>query len=182
MNLSNWTLDAIRSSDFDGITMKWLEERRSEWVGLLGLRLRYFLNGASFVLICDEEREWFEKYFLLNINKTNLARPFLPFISLHSLYPRINEINIKDELALLQDMLSISFPNGYMYFYVGKGSSKLSLIAKSSNNSYMWLFDEQAQNSFYLNSQDNFLDIKLLSLFKLFDKSLSEILLGRVSL
>jgi len=46
----------------------------------------------------------------------------------------------------------------------------------------MWLFDEQAQNSFYLNSQDNFLDIKLLSLFKLFDKSLSEILLGRVSL
>ena len=167
MNLSNWTLDAIRSSDFDGITMKWLEERRSEWVGLLGLRLRYFLNGASFVLI---------------INKANLARPFLPFISLHSLYPRINEINIKDELALLQDMLSISFPNGYMYFYVGKGSSKLSLIAKSSNNSYMWLFDEQAQNSFYLNSQDNFLDIKLLSLFKLFDKSLNEILLGRVSL
>lgn len=76
MNLSNWTLDAIRSSDFDGITMKWLEERRSEWVGLLGLRLRYFLNGASFVLICDEEREWFEKYFLLNINKLTLRARF----------------------------------------------------------------------------------------------------------
>lgn len=182
MDLSNWTLDAIRSSDFDGIAMNWLEERRSEWVGLLALRLRYFLSGASFVLICDEEREWFERYFLCNINKPNLARPFLPFISLRSLYPRVNEINIKDDLPLLQDLLNITLPNGYIYFYVGKGSSKLSLLAKNSDNSYMWLFDEQAQNSFYLNSQDGLLDIKLLSLFKLFDKSLSEILLGRVNI
>ena len=85
-------------------------------------------------------------------------------------------------MPLLQDLLNIALPNGYIYFYVGKGSSKLSLLAKNSDNSYMWLFDEQAQNSFYLNSQDGLLDIKLLSLFKLFDKSLSEILLGRVNI
>lgn len=182
MDLSRWTLDALRGADFDGIIMNWLEEARLEWTSLLAPKLAYFMSGASFVLICDEEYEWFERYFLNNINGANKARPYLPFVSLKALYPHINEINSKEEMQLLEDMLSISFSNGFMYFYIGKGSNKLSLIAKSRENSYMWLFGEQAQNSFTLNANDALLDVKLLSLFKLFDKTLSELLLGKISL
>ena len=46
----------------------------------------------------------------------------------------------------------------------------------------MWLFDEQAQNSFYLSSSDEMLDIKLLSLYKLFDKSVDVVLFAKVAL
>ncbi len=52
--------------------------------------------------------------------------PILPFVSLKSLYPSFNEINSKEEISLLEDMVSIAFPNGIIYFYVGKVSSKLS--------------------------------------------------------
>ncbi len=46
----------------------------------------------------------------------------------------------------------------------------------------MWLFDEQAQNSFTLSSSDENLDIKLLNLYKLFDKSIDAVLFAKVML
>ena len=82
----------------------------------------------------------------------------------------------------LLDMLSLAFPNGYVFFYIGKSAEKSSQIAKGKDDSYMWLFDEQAQNSFYLSSSDEMLDIKLLSLYKLFDKSVDVALFAKVAL
>ena len=181
MDLIRWTLDAIRGKDFDGIIMNWLEEQRIEWASLLAPKLSYFMSGASFVLICDEEYAWFENYFLNNINNPSKARPYLPFVPLKAIYPKAEQIaNSKQDMQLLEDMLNISFANGFMYFYIGRGSSKLSWIAKSRENSYMWLFGEQAQNAFYLNANDPLLDIKLLSLYRLFDKTLSDVLLGKI--
>ncbi|AII14994.1 DnaA-binding chromosome replication initiation factor [Campylobacter iguaniorum] len=177
--LIKWTLDAIRD---EGSLMSWMEERRVEWVPLLTSRIKYLLDGVTFIVICDEEREWFESYFLRNINRKDNARPILPFVSLKSLYPSLGEINSKEEISLLEDMLSIAFPNGFVYFYVGKSSSKISAIAKGKDDSYMWLFDEQAQNSFYLSSNDDMLDIKLLSLFRLFNKSIDAVLFGKVKI
>ena len=88
----------------------------------------------------------------------------------------------KEEISLLDDMLSISFPNGFVYFYIGKSSSKLCAIAKNRASSYMWLFDEQAENSFYLSSTDENLDFKLLSMFRLFDRTIDAVLFGQVEL
>ncbi len=179
MDLIKWSLDAIRSSSKE---LSWMEERRLEWAPLLASRLRYLIDGAPFIVICDEDRDWFESYLLRSINRKGSHRPILPFISLKSLYPRLNDINSKEEISLLDDMLSISFPNGFVYFYIGKSSSKLCAIAKNRTSSYMWLFDEQAENSFYLSSTDENLDFKLLSMFRLFDRTIDAVLFGQVEL
>ncbi|WP_169974888.1 MULTISPECIES: HobA family DNA replication regulator [unclassified Campylobacter] len=174
-----WTLEAIRD---EGSLMSWMEERRTEWTPLLASKLKFLLEGRAFILITDSERFWFEKYFLKNINKPTNSRPVLPFFSLRALYPSFDSISSKEEISLLQDMLSLAFPNGYVFFYVGKSNDKSAQIAKGKDDSYMWLFDEQAQNSFYLSSSDELLDIKLLSLYKLFDKSIDAALFAKVML
>lgn len=174
-----WTLEAIRS---EGLSMSWMEERRVEWALLLAPRLKYLINGRTFIVVTDNDRIWFETYLLRKINSIHSARPLLPFVSLRSLYPSINEIDSKEQIVLLNDMLSIAFPNGYVYFYIGKSADKIAQIPKLNDDSYMWLFDEQVQNSFYLSSSDESLDIKLITLFKLFNSSIDATLFAEVSL
>lgn len=174
-----WTLDAIRT---EGLSMSWMEAKRVEWTLLLAPRLRHLLNGGTFVIITDDERAWFETYILSNINSSQNARPILPFVSLRSFYPALDSINSKDEMMLLDDMLSLAFGNGYVYFYIGKSNDKRSQIAKLNDDSYLWLFDEQVQNSFFLSSKDENLDTKLISLFKLFNKSIDAALMAQISL
>lgn len=174
----SWSLAAIRD---EGVGMSWMEQRLSEWAPLLATRLAYLLQGRAFIIITDREREWFEKYFLTHINPLPTTRPMLPFFSLRALYPRFDEISAKEQADLLEDMLSITFSNGFVYFYIGKSSDARAALAKSSDMSYMWLFDEQSQNGFYLNSSDERLDSKLVSLFKLFSKSVDAVLLAKAS-
>ena len=174
-----WTLNFIRN---EGFSMKWLEERRVEWAPLLASRLRYFLDGYSFVFMCDKEREWFEKYFLQNINKKNKQRPIVPYFSLRALYPNLDSIKSVEDITLLEDMLDITFPNGYVYFYVGKTNSAQAQIAKNSEFGYLWVLDDNIPNSFYLNSKDESLDIKLLSLFKIFDASIDAVLSSKAQI
>ena len=162
--------------------MSWMEERRAEWTPLLASKLKFLLDGRTFILITDSDRDWFESYFLKKINIQTNARPILPFVSLKALYPSFENITSKEDITLILDMLSLAFPNGYVFFYIGKNTDKNLQIAKSKDDSYMWLFDEQAQNSFYLNSSDKLLDIKLLSLFKLFDKSVDVVLFSKVAI
>ncbi|EAJ5118586.1 HobA family DNA replication regulator [Campylobacter upsaliensis] len=173
----SWSLENIRSG---GASMAWMESRRLEWSPLVASRLKYLLEGRAFILICDEARSWYETYFFQHIN-ANRARPLLPFFSLKSfLFER--KIQNNEDIILLNDMLEIAFPNGFVYFYIGTARDKRSLIARSKNDSLLWLFDEQLQNSFYLDSNDKDLDFKLISLYKLFDKSLDAILFSKVSL
>lgn len=176
---SKWTLEAIRS---EGIAMSWLEEHRAEWCLLLAPMLKALLNGRTFVLLTDDDRSWFELYMLKNLNAVGLSRPLLPFVSLKSLYPRLDELDSKESIMLLEDMLSITFPNGYVYFYIGKSADRRAQIPKLSDNSYMWLFDEQVQNSFFLSSIDKNLDTKLITLFKLFNKSVSAALFAQIEI
>ena len=116
------------------------------------------------------------------MNHSKSIRPFLPFFSLRSLYPSLDEIETNEQKQLLKDMLSLAFPNGYLFFYIGKSLDRYANLAKSDEDSYMWLFDEQAQNSFTLSSSDENLDIKLLNLYKLFDKSIDAVLFAKVML
>ncbi|WP_169777074.1 HobA family DNA replication regulator [Campylobacter mucosalis] len=172
-----WSNDTIIKEGLNAT----MQEFRVEWIALLSSRLKYLLEGRVFIVITDEERSWFESYILKRINRS-VARPLLPFVSLKALYQHIDEINSSEQISLLEDMLSLTFPNGYVFFYIGKNIDKRANIAKNSEDSYMWLFDEQTHNSISLNSNDENLDIKLMQLFKLFDKSIDAVLLNQASL
>lgn len=176
MDYLRFLLETIREG---GVFMSWLEARRLEFAPLMAAKFRLMLEGKSFVLMCDESRAWYERYFLQSIN-AKAYRPFVPIFSLDNFYP--HKIKNNDDIVLLNDLLETAFPNGFVYFYVGEKRDKRFEIARSRDESLLWLFDEQLQNSFLLDSKDTNLDEKLITLYKLFDKSLDAILFSRVSL
>lgn len=70
----SFTLENIRNG---GAFMAWLESRRLEWAPLMAARLKYLLEGRTFVLMCDEQRSWYEEYFKLNNIKSHSSHaPF----------------------------------------------------------------------------------------------------------
>ncbi len=173
----DWSLDTIRK-----MNLSWMEERRLEWVPLVSSAFRALMEGKTFVFLSDLDRIWFEAYVLSSINHKTNKRPYLPFVSLNSFFPDINSIKNNEDIELLEDMLSIAFPQGYIFFYVGTSNDIKSQIAQRKDDSFMWIFDEKIQNSFHLNSNDKYLDIKLIQLFMLFDKSIDAVLHSEVCL
>ncbi len=174
---SSWTLEKIRK---DGSSFSWMEEKRFEWVPLVATAINRLIKAETFLVITDHDREWFGDYLLKKLNKNSFDRPLLPILSLSSIFPHIDSIKDAEQMALLDDMLSLSFPNGYSYFYIGKGDHPRAKIAKSRDDSLTWLFNERAQNSFYMNGNDENLDIKLIQLITLFDKSVDAIMFSEV--
>lgn len=174
-----WTLDAIRG---DEAIMSWLEERRYEWVPLAATAIEKILEGQSVVIVTDREREWFCHYVIASVNKPIKNRPILPFFALRDLYPYLDGIKKDEEIDLLFDMLSLSFKGEYFFWYIGKSDDPRSQIAKRRDDSFLWLMDEEYQNSFLLKSYDNLLDMKLFQLFRLFDKSVDAALFGEIGL
>lgn len=175
-NYLDWALNVIRS----GKNLSWIEERRLEWVPLAVPRLQTLLDGRTFLLITDDQREWFMHYIIKNINKTTSSRPLLPFVSLKSFFPNLHSLKSQVEMDLLEDMLNITFPNGYIFFYIGSGNDARAQIAKRDEDSFMWIFDEHLQNSFYLDSRDDELDIKLIQLYTLMEKTIDSLLFSEV--
>ncbi|EAH9416652.1 HobA family DNA replication regulator [Campylobacter lari] len=171
-----FTLEQIRES---GTYASWLEERRLEWSPLIASKLVLLLQGYTFIVITDDQRTWFEEYFLSQIN-ANTTRPLVPFVSLKGIYNKA--CNTQEDIDLLNDLLSISFPNGYAFFYIGANTGFKFKIANSKAESMLWLFDEQLQNSFYLSSRDKELDYKLISLYKVFEQSLEAVLFSKVEI
>ncbi|MDX1808081.1 MAG: HobA family DNA replication regulator [Sulfurospirillaceae bacterium] len=172
-----WSLENIRK---DSSMMSWMEEKRFEWVPLNVSMLKNLLEGHTILVITDDDREWFCEYMLGDINKLTKNRPILPFLSLKSLFPNLNTLKTKEDIELLEDMLFQSFPNGYTYFYIGKNNNIKMQIAKRKDDSFIWVMDEQLQNSFFLSSNDENLDIKLIQLYKLLDKSINALLFAEV--
>lgn len=177
-NFLKWTLDTIRK---DGSSMSWMEEKRLEWVPIISSMLEKLLQGYTFIVLTDNEREWFGEYVIFSINKSSASRPFLPFVSIKSFLPSINKIKTQDDFALLDDFLNLSFAGGYTFFYIGKNDDIKCQIAKRKDDSLMWIMDEELQNSFYLRSEDEMLDIKLIQLFRLLNKSINAFLFAEVS-
>lgn len=177
-DLFNWSIEAIRREP----SMSWIDERREEWTPILASKLKFLLDGRAFIVFCDDEREWFDDYVVSKINNHTNQRPLLPFFSLKCLYPNFKNIKTKEEMELVDDMLNIAFSNGIVYFYIGRGNDSYAQIAKRKEDSYMWLINEHAQNSFYINGKDDWLDVKLIQLFTLFDKSVNAALFNEVVL
>lgn len=175
-----WTLNRIRD---EGSFMNWMEERRYDWISLSASSIDRLINAQTFLLITDKDREWFARYILSVLNKYNGQRPLLPILSLGTIFPYIDSIKDKEEdIAILEDMLSLAYPTGYTFFYIGKGSDPRSQIAKRKEGSFMWLLDERIQNGFYLDSKNSNLDIQLIQLLQLFNKSIDAVLFSEVDL
>jgi len=177
--LLKWTLKTIRK---DGSMMNWMEEKRFELVPLLSSMLENLLSGQTIVIITDDDREWFGDYALKKLNESGKNRPMLPFVSIKTFFPNLHQLKSKDDIKLLEDMLSQSFLNGYTFFYIGKSTDIKMQLAKRHDNSFMWVLDEHLQNSFYLSSGDDLLDIKLIQLYRLLDKSINAVLFAEVDL
>lgn len=174
-----WTIKAIRD---DASKPFWLEDRKAEWVPLVRDTIYYILDGYSVVLMSDHERSWFVEYAMSVINRPYRGRPFFPIYSITAFYTHLIQFNpnSSEGVALLQDMLSISFGEKYLFWYIGKTDGVCAKLAFSHECSFNWLLGEQRQNSFFLDSTDELLDIKLMQLLRVFDKSLSAALFGEV--
>ena len=179
MEFDKWTLNAIR---YDEAMMSWMEERRYEWVPLAASALEKIVAGYSIIVVTDQEREWFGEYILYSLNNPKKNRPLIPTYLLKNIIPYLDNIKKAEDIDILYDMLKLSFKNDYFFWYIGRSDSKRSLIAKKKDDSFLWVMDEEMQNSFYLKSFDELLDLKLFQLFRLFDKSLDAAIFGEIDL
>ena len=177
--LLKWTLDTIREEDS---CFSWMEEHRYEWAPLVKSAVSQSVEGKSVLIITDESCKWFGKYILNSVNDLRKNRPLLPFYQLSECFPHFSGVNSSDELQLLEDMLEISYPNGYYVWYIGKFDHPYTKLAYRSDDSFLWVMDEEIPNAFTLRSSDTLLDIKLLQLYKLFDNTLSAALFGELDL
>ena len=178
-NILSWTIETIRADDGLG---SWLEERKYEWVPLVSDLLTKVLSleSKTVIIITDKEYEWYAKYILSKINSSKLNRPYLPFVHIKSYADNLDKVSGSDDIALLSDMLDITFKKNYIFWYIGSYNSPRANIAKHTNGNFLWIFDQQMHNSFYLSSTDKIIDIKLMQLYRLFDKTLSAALFGEI--
>ena len=176
-DFAHWSLDAIRE---EGASLSWLEEIRFDWVIPTAACLQEILEGKTVVLITDAKRKWFERYIIEKLNSPHPDRPLIPVVAIESIYPHFDHLSGGEMIDMLEDMLRLSFGDRFIFWYIGRGEDKRADIAKRRDDTYFWIFDEDYQNSFKLNSHDTHLDIKLLQLYRLFDASLAAAMFGEV--
>ena len=179
-DLSSWVLQALRR---DASRPTWLEERRFEWIPLLKRALQKVFNGESLILVTDYEREWFMSYVVYSINCSN-NRPYIPVISINTLFPQIDRVLHKDEveIALVNDYLNNVFAHRYFFWYVGRNDAPRSKLALSQEDGFLWMFDASLQNSFTLQSTNALVDIKLMQMYRIFNLALEAVMFGNVRL
>lgn len=173
----SWTLAAIRE---EGSSASWMEEKRYDWVQLAAQAVSQILEGKAVIVVTDADRRWFGEYVVTTINRSGKNRPLLPFFTLEALFPGSDRLS-KDEMGLLLDMLSLAFSD-FFFFYVGQGHDPRANVAKTRDNSFMWIMDEQFPLSLQLHSYDPQINFQLLTLFRLFDKTIDAALFGEVEL
>jgi len=177
--LLKWTLETIREEES---SFSWMEEYRYEWAPLVKSAVSQVAEGRTVLIVTDEAHKWFGKYILNSINDLSKQRPLLPFYQLADNFPNLQNIHTAQEILLLEDMLDISYPNGYYIWYIGRGDHPYTKLAYRNRDNFLWVLDEEVQNSFALRSSDPLLDIKLLQLYKLFDSTLTAALFGDLDL
>jgi hypothetical protein len=106
----------------------------------------------------------------------------MPFYPLQGIFPNLGDMETSQDMQLLEDMLEISYPGGWFLWYIGEGGDRHAKLAYRSEENFLWLLDEQIPGSFTLRRHDPLLDIKLLQLYKLFDRTLEAALFNEVGL
>lgn len=175
----NWTLDSIREEDS---SFSWMEECRYDWVPVVLNAVNKIVEGQTVLLLTDLKRAWYAKYIAAKINASEQERPFLPIYTLKSMFPDLDKMRSSQELDLLEDMLEISYPNGYFIWYIGSADSPYSKFAFRDDGNLLWVIDGDVPDSFYLRAGNSSLDIKLIQLFKLFNKTINAGLFGEIDL
>lgn len=175
----NWTLDTLRS---DNAMMSWLEERRYEWTPLVSDAVSHIMNGASIILVTDSERRWISQYITTTLNNPLKSRPLFPIFSIEKIFPSLDVMMANQDYDIANDMFSLAFKENYIYWYIGKSGHMNASIAKDYRSSFLWIMDEEVQNSFFLRSNDELLDLKLLHMVRLFDKTLDAVMVGDIEL
>ena len=178
-SILNWTLDTIREEDS---SFSWMEECRYDWVPVVQSAVRKIIEGQTILILTDDKRGWYSKYVASKINNLQNERPFLPVYTLKSMFPHLEKMNNTQELDLLEDMFNISYPNGYFIWYIGSAESPYTKFVFRNDENLLWIIDGDVPNSFYLRGGNSSLDIKLIQLFKLFNKTIDSALFGDISL
>jgi len=177
--LLNWTLEAIRE---EGTDFSWMEELRFDWTPLVRSAVEKMLEGQTMLVVTDDKRTWFSHYIQHAINAPEKGRPFLPVYNMLGCFPKLPMIRDTQEIALMEDMLELSFPNGYFLWYIGDSRHTHTKFIYRSEENFLWMMNEQIPNSLFLKESDSQLDIKLLQLYRLFDKTVEAVLYGEVGL
>lgn len=69
----------------------------------------------------------------------------------------------------------------YCFWYIGKSQDPRATLAKVTKSSFLWIFDEERQGAINLKSNDEELDIKLLQMFRLYNKTISAALFAQIN-
>jgi len=175
----DWTLKAIRE---DGPESSWMEELKFDWTPLAGRAFRKILDGQAVLIFTDEKRQWFSQYIRSSVNMSEKGRPFLPLYDIYDFFPQLHTIQSANEMALIEDTLDVSFPQGYFLWYIGEGDHQYAKFAHRSDENFLWMIDEDFPDSLSLRGSDPLLDVKLIQLYGLFDKTIEAVLYDEVSL
>jgi hypothetical protein len=178
-DLQNWTLDLLRT---DSAMMSWMEERRHDWTPLVQSVILKILEGYSIILVTDDTQKWLGDYIISNLNSKFKNRPILPIFKLKSLMPEYKTFIQEQNFEMIKDMLSLSLKDEYLFWYIGQANNQMASIAKHNPYSFLWIMDEEVENSFFLRSVDDLLDLKLLHLVRIFDKTVDAAIVGELEL
>jgi len=178
-SILDWTLDNIREEDS---SFSWMEECRYDWIPVIQSAVKKILEGQSILILTDKSRGWYARYIANKINNLENERPFLPVYTLKSMFTNLDKMQNTEELDLLEDMLDISYPNGYFIWYIGSADSVYTKFVFRNDENLFWIIDGDVPNSFYLKKGGISLDIKLIQLFKLFNKTIDASLFNEISI
>ncbi len=179
MGFSEWTLEVIREYDS---SYSWMEEVRFNWVPQVSHTISKILEGATLIVVTDSEFKWYGDYIVRHLNKIDGDRPFIPAYKLCALFPHVKGLRSSIEFDALFDMFDISFPNGYVFWYIGSGDHNQYEYIEQDKQSMIWRLNKEIEGFFSLNRNDPQVDIKLIQSFMLFDRALSAALFGEVEL
>jgi len=175
MDLNQFTLKLIRDKN-----MKWMEEKRLEWIPLISNFISHVLDGKSVFLLTDYKRRWFSNYIINKLNNFQDFKPsFIPIYDLNSLVPQLEYARTDEHYAMIEDMLNISFNENFIFWYVGVETAKLK-FARNKPDSFFWIMDMDLHKNFFLKSIDENLDKKLIDLAYLVNESLKAAIFGEI--
>jgi hypothetical protein len=160
--------------------LSWLEESRFYWSATISRAIVQIIEGKTIVLITDPERQWFANYITDNFNRLSMERPMIPLVQLQQIHPAYDRITSGVMSEMLENMLDLAFGGEYLFWYIGKGDHRRADLAKRSENSLLWVMDEDVRDAFVMYSFENMIDIKLLQLYQLFETTLNSALFGEI--